>query len=127
MGTVEIVGSSSKTIEGLPIGVEYKVEEAAVADMTTTKENDTGKINSEAKSEAAFTNTRNTEELKISKKVVSDLAADEEATYTFTVTLIGASEEAGNKKYGDVQFTNGVATVEIVGSSRRSEPEPCRR
>ena len=120
VGTVEIKGSASKTIEGLPIGVEYKVEETAVTDMTTTPKGDSGKINSEAESVAQFTNKRDTSALKISKQVVSDLAADEEATYTFTVTLTGLSEEAKNKTYSDVAFSGGVGTVEIKGSASKT-------
>ncbi len=51
--------------------------------------------------------------LKISKTVVSDLAADANKEFEFTVTLsgTGASEVTGTK--GDITFTGGVGTVKL--------------
>ena len=48
----------------------------------------------------------------MSKTIVSDRAADANKEFTFTVTL-GDTTISGT--YGDMTFTNGVATVTLKG------------
>ena len=83
--------------------------EAEAAGFTTAKDGDTGTI-SEAGSTASFTNTRATGGLEVRKTVVSDLAADKDAEFAFTVTL-GDATIAG--EYGDMTFEGGVATLRL--------------
>ena len=73
-----------------------------------------GTITSEAASASvAYTNTRKTGTLTLTKTVSSELDSDKEATYTFTITL----DADINATYGDVTFTNGVATVTLTGET----------
>ena len=114
VGTFTLKDGETKTITGLPTGVEYTVTEANAAGFTLTGHTgDTGTI-STTKSEAKFTNTREKGDLKLSKVVVSDAAADKNVDFTFTVTL-GDNTISG--KYGDMTFANGVATVTLKGGA----------
>ena len=89
---------------GLPIGVGYTVEETAEDDFTTTYTGETGTI-TETKAVAAFTNTRKTGDLEVSKTVISDEETDHEKAFHFTVTL----DAAVSGTYGDMTFTDGAA------------------
>lgn len=89
-------------------------------------------------SSAAFQNTRNKGDLKLNKKLVSDAAADKTNKFEFTVTLsdtnVSGSFEleggSGNSEDGEtwdstagvakIQFTNGVATVKLVGGQTKT-------
>ena len=112
VATVELKGGESATAEGLPTDVKYTITEAAAAGFQQTgKTGDTGSI-STTPATAEFTNTRETGDLELSKVLVSDLAADADQVFTFTVTL-GDTTISG--EYGDMTFTDGVATVELKG------------
>ena len=63
----------------------------------------------------AFTNTRKTGDLELNKKLISARAADADQMFTFTVTL---GDKSINGKFGDMTFTNGVATVELKGGEK---------
>lgn len=66
----------------------YTVTEAAVAGFANTgKLGDTGTITT-AKSEAKFTNTRETGDLAVTKTVVSGIDADKDIDFSFTVKLV---------------------------------------
>ena len=111
VATVELKGGESAAAKGLPTGIDYTVTEAVDESFEMTKTGDTGTI-VEAGCEAAFTNTRKTGDLKISKEVVSDAAADAEQEFTFTIEL---SDKTISGTYGDMTFEKGVATVELKG------------
>ncbi|MBQ9064513.1 MAG: hypothetical protein IJ123_03605 [Blautia sp.] len=99
-GTFELAGGESRTLSGLPAGLSYTVTEAANSDFTTTRTGDKGIIDKDTPAEAVFTNTRRTGDLRLTKRVVSDLAEDKNTEFTFTVTLndetIGSAETAGS-------------------------------
>ncbi|MDO4803711.1 MAG: DUF5979 domain-containing protein [Lachnospiraceae bacterium] len=123
VATFTLKAGESKTAAGLPVGVGYSVEEAADEDFATTHTGANGTISQNA-STAAFTNTRKSGRLVISKAVESDLAADRTQTYySFTVRLGQVDDEGEfvvdtslSKKYGSVTFTEGVAnTVRLQG------------
>ena len=107
----------SKAAEGLPATVGYKVEEEADGKFTTTFTGETGKILEKEVSTAAFTNTRKTGDLEVSKEVVSDRAADMSQTFTFTIEL---DDKTISGVYGDIEFTNGKATVELKGGETKT-------
>ena len=113
--TVELKDGDTLTIKGLPVGVDYVVaeEEADQGGFVTTKANDEGSIKETTAADVKFTNTRSEGSLIIHKAVVSKLPADldpEETKYTITITL---DDTTITNKYGNVQFTDGVATVEL--------------
>ena len=114
---VTLKGGESRTIEGLPTGVKYTITEAEVSGFQLTgKTGDTGTI-STTLSEASFTNTRETGNLKLSKVLVSDTAADADQEFTFTINL---SDTTISKTYSNVIFTNGVASVTLKGGESRT-------
>ena len=91
----------------------------------------TGELTNDAQNaKVTFTNTRNTGELVISKEVVSDVAADYDATYTFTIQLsepingkfaykpketpeLVLKAKAPTEDETGVTFTNGQATITL--------------
>ncbi|QTE68150.1 Cna B-type domain-containing protein [Clostridiales bacterium] len=111
VATVELKGGESTTAKGLPTGIDYTVTEAVDENFKVTKTGDTGTID-EAGCEAAFTNTRTTGDLEISKTVVSFIAADADQKFTFTIEL---SDKTISGTYGDMTFEKGIATVELKG------------
>ena len=56
----------------------------------------------------------------IVKKAITGDLADESDEFTFTVTLSGTSAAEGNKTYGNVKFTNGVATITLKGGESKT-------
>ena len=135
VATVTLKGGETINIPGLPTSVSYTVTEAdADGFKLTGKTGDTGTITT-TKSEAAFTNTRETGELEISKTVVSDKAADADVPFTFTVTLGDTSisksytgtktDKDGAESTITVTFANGVATVILKDGEKVNIPA-CR-
>ena len=113
VATVTLKGGESAVATGLPTGISYTVTEAEDDEFTTQASADTGTINTTtAGSNAVFTNIRKTGELKVSKTLVSDRAADADQEFTFTVTL---SDSTISGTYGEMTFTNGVATFTLKG------------
>ena len=102
---VKVAGGSSKTIKGLPQEVNYTVTEAVDNDFTADKEKAEGTITAAGET-AAFTNTRKTGELEVTKTVVSSTASDETKDFSFTVTL---SDKTISGEFGGMTFENGVA------------------
>ena len=100
----------SKSATGLPTEMGYKVTEEAADGFTTEKTGDTGTISKEKAAEAAFTNTRETGDLTVTKTVKSDKAADKNVEFEFTVTL---ADTTINGTYGDMTFKDGVATFTL--------------
>ncbi|SNT95422.1 T surface-antigen of pili, partial [Aristaeella hokkaidonensis] len=95
--------------------ITYTITEATAEGFQLIgKTGDTGSI-STTKSTAAFTNTRDTGDLELSKVLVSDAAADKDVQFTFTVKL---GDDSINGTYGDMKFEKGVATVELKGGEK---------
>ena len=118
VATVKLKGGESAKAEGLPTTLKYEITEAEAEGFKVTGQTgDTGTI-STTPSEAEFTNTRDTGDLELSKKLVSDVEADKDIEFEFTVTL---SDKTISGTYGDMTFTDGVATVTLKGG------EACRR
>ena len=107
-----LADGETKTAAGLPVGVGYTVTEDSETNFTTTSTGTTGDIVANQTKTSEFVNTRKTGDLTVSKKLVSDAAADKDQTFTFTVTLDDTSI-AGT--FGDMTFTAGVATVTLKG------------
>ena len=117
----------SKIATGLPSGVSYKVTETAVDGFTTTPEGGVaeGTITKGEKVTAAFTNTREVGDLELSKELVSDLAADKDQEFTFTVTLDDTTiskrytatrtDAEGKATEETIEFSDGIATVTLKG------------
>ena len=111
VATIELKGGESATAEGLPTGITYIVEETSSDDFDTESANAEGKITVDG-CEAEFTNTRKLGDLEVSKELFSNVEADKELAFEFTVTLTGAPI---NGQYGDMTFTDGVAVVNLKG------------
>ena len=122
VGTVEIKGSGSKTIEGLPVGTTYKVTEATVNYFTNTeKEGDEGTITEEG-AYATFENTRDTTDLEVKKTVVNITDKNMDDLFTFTIKLVDAKI---NKTYSGVTFVDGEATIQLKqGQTKKIEGLP---
>jgi hypothetical protein len=78
-----------------------------------------GKI-SAATSSARYTNTHVTGPLTVSKKLISDAAADLNKEFTFEVKMLKANTEEADTSidgvFGGMKFTQGVATVTVKGN-----------
>lgn len=107
--TFQLKGGEVVKAEGLPVGVGYTVEETSVEGFTVTSSGATGTI-SETLAVAAFTNSRETSGLAVSKHVISASAADKNQSFTFTVTL---DDKGISGTYGDMTFANGAATFQL--------------
>ncbi|MBR3316431.1 MAG: hypothetical protein IKG21_01235, partial [Atopobiaceae bacterium] len=114
--TVSLKGGASAKATGLPVGITYTITETAIAGLTPSATVASGTI-FETKSLETFTNTRETGDLTVSKRVVSEAAADRDKVFAFTVEL---SDKTISKKYGDMTFANGVATVELKGGESKT-------
>lgn len=118
--TITLKGGESKTIEGLPNGTGYTVTEADYSADGYENSNPngyTGTIDENTPAVAAFTNTRNTYGNLTVTKTVSGNAADSTKAFSFTVTL---GDKAINGTYGDMSFTNGVATFTLKGGESKT-------
>ena len=120
--TFTLADGESVSITGLPIGVSYEVTEEENANFLTVSDPNPAKgdIAEESKT-VTFTNTRKTGDLTVKKVVESKLAADSTAEFKFTVTL----SEKLTGKYGNMEFTDGVATFTLKdGQSMSAEGLP---
>ncbi|MBQ6363089.1 MAG: hypothetical protein IJI62_03710, partial [Lachnospiraceae bacterium] len=109
--TFTLKDGENKTATGLAKGISYTVKEVEDPDFDTTSTGTTGTISNTA-GLATFTNMRKTGNLTLSKKLISDAAADKDVSFTFIVEL---SDKTINKDYGGMNFANGVATVTLKG------------
>ena len=125
VATFTLKHGQSVSITGLPAGVGYTVEETPVENFETTSEGESGTISTTA-SAAAFTNTRKTGDLTISKTVVSPLEADQDLEFPFLVFFTGAGSTlagtydlevtpAGTDASSDISINNGVAAITLKG------------
>ena len=99
--------------------------EAALSTSTVTDDSEGVTVSGELTTDpdtVTYTNTRKTGNLVIEKKVVSEVAADAEAVYTFriklseavTATYKAVDEAAGTTEY--IDFTEGRATITVTGA-----------
>ena len=118
--TLELKGGESKTIEGLPVGTIYSVEEydykSEGYETSATNNSNSGISKEHTVAIAEFINTRNTYGDLIIKKKVGGIAADTNKAFNFTVTL---SDTNINGAYGDLTFKDGVATFELKDGERK--------
>ena len=118
-------GGESVTIKGIPVGTAYTVTETADEDFVTTVDDAQthvvtgtvtvkGEDNTPVDVTANFTNTRKTGDLEVTKTVESHQDGDKTRDFNFTVTLSDTTiGGAAGKDFGDLTFTNGVATFEL--------------
>ena len=132
---------ASKEINGLPLGVKYRVTEVTTNDdvMTTAKVTNAGGTTTDvdgtivsgtvdAGSTVEFTNTRGVGGFKVQKAVVSGTASDKQKTFKFVVTLddktingkkaINGGWFDGNpyvttEQTAKIDFVDGVATFTL--------------
>lgn len=57
--------------------------------------------------------------LKVTKAITGDLSSPDDV-FAFTVTLSGTSAATGDKTYGGVKFTDGVATITLRGGQSKT-------
>ena len=115
--TVTVAGGSTLTILELPAGMDYTVTEVAaegsVFDLTDSSGAE-GKIEADKTMTAAFTNTRKTGSLEVTKEVVNKNDTNTAKEFTFTVTL---DDDTINGEFGDegtsMTFEKGVATFTL--------------
>ena len=116
VATVTLKHGETATAAGLPAGIEYAVAEAPVKGFTNTVfDNESGVIPVKDTAEAKFTNTRDEGDLVVGKRVVSDLTADRDVAFTFTVEL---ADETIHGPYGEMTFEDGVTTFTL----KKGEP-----
>lgn len=122
--TITVAGGSSVTIPGLPTGTTYTVIEAEDSHFTVNQENRTvsGTIVEGNQNTAAFTNTRKTGKISISKAVVSPIPAETTQDFIFTITLSDTTISetfngtiTGSAEPQEIEFKDGVATVTVAG------------
>ena len=111
VATFTLKGGETKTATGLPTTLGYTVTQEDADGFDTEKTGDAGTI-STTTPDAEFTNTRETGDLTVSNTVVSELSADADVEFEFTVTL---DDTTINGTYGDMDFHDGVATVTLKG------------
>ncbi len=114
--TFELKDGESKTASGLPNGVTYTVAEAdySADGYVTESTGAEGTIDDEVPATAVFVNSRDTYgSIKISK-TVSGNDTDSSKSFEFTVTL---SDKTINGTFGQMTFTDGVATVSLTAGS----------
>ena len=109
MNGISLKHGETITIEGLPVGLAYEVTEEPQAGYLPTPAS--GKVsgvitpvtsNGAATAIASFLNTKQEGGLIVSKTMISDVTADNDEFFDFTVTLTGAKLSG---LYGEMVFT----------------------
>ena len=128
VGEFTLHSGQTQTFDDLPTGATYIVTELDDANYTTVSQGTAGTISSTS-SNSAFTNTRKTGSLKLTKNVTSPFASEQSAYYPFTVHLnmpatagqtaegISHTFDATGVEGSKVTFTDGVATVNVRGNT----------
>lgn len=122
VGTIsDVKQGETKTIEGLPADVRYRVVENDSGYqnivLTGTSTDAEGTIHADEELTATFTNTRNKGDLEVTKTVDSVLTGDFDADFSFTVTLIN-NPISGT--YGEMTFADGVATFTLKNGETKT-------
>ena len=117
VATFTLKDGETKTAVGLPANIGYTVTEEN-GEYTATKTGDVGTIPAGALAEAKFTNTLDTLPGGLTvTKTISGNAANMADRFNFTVTL---SDLTLTGTYGEMVFTNGVATFELGHNESKS-------
>ena len=126
IGYIYLKGGESFTYSGIPCGTHYTVTEWetyewAVRDYAVTSTDSDGYIKEIFPAEAVFTNTRNDfGYLTITNTLIgSNVDPDEE--FTFSVEL---SDTSVTGQHGDINFTDGKATVTLKGGQSATADLP---
>ncbi len=137
VATFTLKGGESATASNLPNGLEYTVTEKDYEGYVTTKTGDTGNIVGNDKQNVTFTNTRDTFGKLTVSKVLAGKNPDTTKEFEFTITLfcdstfsveaLGDSSttarmkrKAINGAYGEMEFTDGVATFTLKGGESKT-------
>ncbi len=118
VATFTLKDGKSITAEGLPVDVTYTVTEDDYSSegYTTTATGATGTITKDETAKAEFTNHKpETGNLTVSNTVTSE--GDEDKAFTFTITL---SDTSVNGTFGDITFTDGVATFTLKNGESKT-------
>ena len=120
--TVDLKHDETMTISGIPAGYTYSVTEAEETSFTTTSTGDVTNVTivKDETKNGTFTNKHNTAPLSIDKTVVSDVAAEQTAEYTFTLRLLYGTQvltgtynvDCYDNKNGTVTETTTITLVE---------------
>ena len=108
----------SKHIANLPVDITYEVVEtdADQNGYTTTSSGATGTIEADSPKTAAFTNSKSTGDIAVSKTVKGN-AGESDREFHFTLTL---NATGLNGQYGDMVFTNGIAQFTLKSGETKS-------
>ena len=104
--TFSLKNGEAINFTGLPENTTYEVSEAdyaAAGYVKTVSDAEEGSIKAEATATVAYTNTRDTGDLAITKTVTGS-GGEEDKLFDFTVTLKNATVDL-NKTFGDVTFS----------------------
>ncbi|MBR4743876.1 MAG: Cna B-type domain-containing protein, partial [Oscillospiraceae bacterium] len=109
-------GTYTIKYSGLPKYIDGE-EAAYQVQETTVPEGYTASTTAAVENKGEITNTLKTGNLTITKTVESDLAADAETKFTFTITTdptVNGKFKATGSTYTEVEFKEGKATVELA-------------
>ncbi|RKI63977.1 Cna B-type domain-containing protein, partial [bacterium 1xD42-67] len=102
----------SRTIHGLPAGIEYSVTETGAEGYTVTAKGETGIVPAGGEVKAEFVNSLDSQPqtggLTIAKTVTG--IGDQERRFTFTVIL---SDSSISGTFGGMEFTGGTASIQL--------------
>ena len=121
--TITLKGGQSRTINDLPAGLTYKVEEVPFAGYNLEGASNTqGTIINGVDSRTEFINARYAAEEKAYGdlcviKTVTGTAGDLEQEFHFTVTL---SDKSISGNYGEMTFENGVASFTLTSGDSKT-------
>ena len=104
--TFSLKNGEAINFTGLPENTTYEVSEAdyaAAGYVKTVSDAEEGSIKAEATATVAYTNTRDTGDLVITKTITGS-GGEEDKLFDFTVTLKNATVDL-NKTFGDVTFS----------------------
>ena len=118
IATFSLKGGESARAVDLPNGVHYTVtEENYTSDgYITTSTGATGTIVGNDEKTAAFTNTRDAYGNLVVWKRLEGNDTDSTKDFNFKVTL---NDNTVNGTFGDVEFTNGIATFTLKGNETK--------
>lgn len=134
VATLVLTSGESKVAKNLPEGISYTVSEIGEIDeagnlipdgvgltgyRSTFADDGNGVIKKDVTANVSFTNIKAIGKLTVSKTVSP---VNEQGLFTFTVMLYNGLDVATeiNGIYGDMTFTNGVATVILTGGDSKT-------
>ena len=115
VASFDLKDGETKTATGLPVGMNYSVQEENYADeFNTTRSGQDGTI-AEGEAACEYVNTRREGELTVEKKLDGE-EGDPERAFEIKVTL----DAAISGTYGDMTFTDGVAVLSLKGGEKKT-------